>query len=166
MTGVVAWFTGLPSSGKSTLAAAVVVELREHGIVPVLLDSDHLRAALVPPPGYDQESRANFYATLARLAALVARQGHVVLVSATAHLRAFRDDARRLSPQFVEIFVDTPLEECRRRDTKGLYAANIAAVPGVGVTYEPPLSPDFTVTPSDDAAAQIANQLVALRHSS
>jgi adenylylsulfate kinase len=159
MTGVVAWFTGLPSAGKSTLAAQVAGELRLRGITAVTLDSDDLRNALVPPLGYDEDSRAALYTMLARLAAGIARQGHVVLVPATAHRRAFRDAARALAPQFLEIFVDTPVEECARRDTKGLYAAQTAQAPGVGVTYEPPLAPEVRVTPQD---AQVA-AAIALR---
>ncbi len=163
MTGVVAWFTGLPSSGKSTLAAEVAGELRLRGIEAVVLDSDELRAALVPKLGYDEQSRASLYGTLARLAALIARQGHVVLVPATAHRRAFRDAARGLAPAYVEIFVDTPLEECRRRDTKGLYAANVSAAPGAGLPYERPVAPDHVVHPDDaDAAAVIASKLESL----
>jgi len=163
MTGVVAWFTGLPSSGKSTLAASVAGELRLRGIEAVTLDSDELRAALVPRLGYDEASRAQLYGTLARLAAMVARQGHVVLVPATAHRRAFRDAARGLAPAFVEIFIDTPLEECRRRDSKGLYASGSTGVPGAGIDYERPVSPDHIVHPDDgDAAALIAARLYDL----
>lgn len=162
MSGVVAWFTGLPSSGKSTLAAQVAAELRLRGVDAVVLDSDDLRAALVPRPGYDEASRANLYGTLAHLAATIARQGHVVLVPATAHRRAFRDAARALAPSFVEIFVDTPLEECKRRDAKGLYANAVAQAPGVGIEYEPPLRPELHVYPEGDDAALIANRIEEL----
>ena len=162
-TGVVAWFTGLPSSGKSTLAAEVAGELRLRGIEAVTLDSDELRAALVPPLGYDDASREHLYETLARLAATIARQGHIVLVPATAHRRAYRDAARALAPSFVEIFVDTPLDECKKRDTKGLYAHHVAQAPGAGLPYEPPTAPDHVVTPTQpDAAARIAAALADL----
>jgi adenylylsulfate kinase len=161
VTGVVAWFTGLPSSGKSTLAANVAGELRLRGVEAVTLDSDEVRAALVPKLGYDEASRAQLYGTLARLAALIARQGHVVLVPATAHRRAFRDAARSLSPAFFEVFVDTPLDECRRRDTKGLYAANAALAPGAGVEYERPVAPDHVAHPGDDAAAAAIATLIS-----
>jgi adenylylsulfate kinase len=97
---------------------------------------------------------------LARLAAHIARQGHVVLVPATAHRRAYRDAARALAPAFLEIFVDTPLDEARRRDTKGLYAADVQAAPGVGTEYEPPVAPAFRVRPGEaDAAARIADRI-------
>jgi len=159
MTGVVAWFTGLPSSGKTTLAHAVAGELRQRDIRAIVLDSDELRA-LLPQIGYDEASRNHFYGVLARLAAMIARQGHVVLVPATAHRRAFRDAARGLAPAFVEIFVDTPLEECRRRDTKGLYADKVADAPGVGLAYEKPTAADFHIRLGDtDAAAEIAERL-------
>lgn len=163
MTGMVAWFTGLPSSGKTTLAAEVRGELRLRDVHAVMLDSDELRAAITPPLGYDDASRAALYGTLARLAATIARQGHVVLVPATAHRRAFRDAARALAPAFLEIFVDTPLEECMKRDTKGLYAARTAHAPGVGVEYEAPVAPDLRVRMDDErdvVAAAIAQRIV------
>jgi adenylylsulfate kinase len=159
MTGVVTWFTGLPSSGKSTLAGSVAGELRRRGITSVTLDSDDVRAML-PTLGYDEASRHLFYALLARLAAHIARQGHVVLVPATANRRTYRDSARALAPAFLEIFVDTPLEEARRRDTKGLYAGNVAAAPGAGADYEPPTAPAFRIRPNEhDAAARIADRI-------
>lgn len=152
MSGVVVWFTGLPSSGKSTLAAAVAALLRP--AVPVaVLDGDEVRAALRPAPGYDDASRDAFYDTLARLAALLARQGLAVLVPATANLRRFRERARQLAPAFLEVFVDTPLEECRRRDAKGLYAAGTAQVPGSGAAYEAPAAPELTAKPGEAGAA-------------
>jgi adenylylsulfate kinase len=153
MTGVVAWFTGLPSSGKTTLAEEVAGELRLRGYEAVVLDSDALRAIVEPPLGFDDAARARLYGLLGRLAALLARQGHVVLVPATAHRRAYRDTARELAPAFVEVFVDTPLDECRRRDTKGLYAADAALAPGAGVPYEPPLHPEVVVGPDDEEPA-------------
>lgn len=163
MTGVVAWFTGLPSSGKSTLAAAVATELRARGMKAVTLDSDELRASLVPPPGYDDDARTALYATLANLAALLARQGHAVLVPATAHRRQYRAEARARAPQFLEVFVDTPVDECKRRDAKGLYAGGDAQVPGVGVPYEAPVAPEIRVGPGDDgAAARIAGRIADL----
>jgi len=162
MTGVVAWFTGLPSSGKSTLAAAVAGELRLRDLAAVTLDSDAVRAAVMPTLGYDEAARAEFYAALASLAALIARQGFIVLVPATAHRRAFRDHARSLAPAYLEIFVDTPLDVCKRRDTKGVYQHALA--PGVGVEYEPPTTPDVRVEIEDGAAAAAIATMIASRH--
>jgi adenylylsulfate kinase len=163
MKGLVAWFTGLPSSGKTTLAAAVAGELRLRGITAVTLDSDELRGLIQLPLGYDDASRDALYGMLARLAATIARQGHVVLVPATAHRRAYRDAARARAPAFLEVFVDTPLEECKRRDTKGLYAREVAEAPGAGIAYEQPLSPDLRVqTGASDVAAMIAERICDL----
>lgn len=145
MSGVVVWFTGLPSAGKSTLARKVAARLDR----PVLLDGDEVRACLRPEVGYTDVERDAFYETLARLAALIASQGHVVLVPATANLNYFRMRARALAPRFIEVFVDTPLEECRRRDAKGLYAREEEQLPGAGVVFEAPINPDVVIRPGD-----------------
>ena len=118
MNGGVVWITGLPSSGKSSLAAAVHERLLAGGIASCVLDGDDVRQALVPTPGYTPQQRNDFYRTLAVLAVMLARQGLVVLVAATAHRRAHRDQARAATPHFLEVYVNTPLDECERRDTK------------------------------------------------
>lgn len=155
--GTVVWLTGLPSSGKTTLARRVQAGLRALGRPALVLDGDELRGALVPTPGHDDAARADVYETLARLAALVAAQGLDVLVPATAHRQHFRDRARRRAPRFLEVHVATPLAECRARDDKGLYAraaeGEVATLPGVGVDYEPPLAADVTATGGEDEAA-------------
>ena len=141
MSGIVVWFTGLPSSGKTTLARETLAVLRAAGESCCLLDGDEVRECLHPPLSYDAESRANFYETLGSLAALLSRQGLTVLVAATAHRRRDREAARRLADRFIEVFVDTPLDECIRRDAKGLYKkaqkGEIADFPGIHEDYEP-----------------------------
>lgn len=164
--GVLVWITGLPSSGKSTFAGVVRSLLEARARSVVVLDGDEVRAALVPPPGYDDAARDDFYATLAQLAALLVRQGVTVLVPATAHRRAYRERARGMVPRFVEVFIDVPLEETERRDAKGLYEKARAAggasgtLPGVGVSYEAPLAPDLVARDGRDEDA--ARALVAL----
>jgi adenylylsulfate kinase len=141
MSGVVVWFTGLPASGKSTLARHVQTRLRERGESACVLDSDSMRRLLAPMLGYSDDERAIFYEALAGLAAELASQGLTVLVSATAHRRTYRRRARELAPRFVEVWVATPLAECRARDDKGLYAAATlgpSTLPGVGQPYEQP----------------------------
>ncbi len=163
MTGAVVWFTGLPASGKSTLARSVSDALRALGREPVLLDGDEVRAALVPTPGYDDTARDAFYRTLGNLACVLARQGAIVLVPATAHRRVWRDRAREYAPRFVEVHVATPLDDCRRRDPTGLYARAGAdsRVPGLGVEYEPPRAPEVVALPdhADTALAAILSAL-------
>jgi len=146
MTGTLVWITGLPSAGKSVFGRATQAELTVSGVASCLLDGDEVREALVPQPSYDAASRDQFYATLANLARLLAAQPLVVIVAATAHRRAYRDAARAGTGRFVEVWVDTPLEEVRRRDSKGLYAGYSAGerhgVPGEDLVYEPPLAPE------------------------
>ncbi|MEZ5396616.1 MAG: adenylyl-sulfate kinase [Bryobacterales bacterium] len=155
------WFTGLPSSGKTALAQAVRQRLTVQGAPCCLLDSDAVRAELHPPLGYSGEDRASFYQTLGGLAALLAEQGLVVLTAATAPLRAHRDAARRDGVGFLEVFVDTPVEECERRDSKGLYAkarkGEIKDFPGVSAPYEKPKAPDVTAPggSTEGAVAQV-----------
>lgn len=163
--GAVVWITGLPSSGKSTLARRVSARLRAAGREPVLLDGDAVRAALVPPPGYDTAGRDAFYATLARLAATLARDGHLVLVAATASRRAHRAAARDLAPRFVEVWLDVPADECARRDPKGLWAraraGELPNLPGAGEPYEPPERPEVAARGGEDdgAVEEILRQL-------
>lgn len=155
---VVVWFTGLPSSGKTALARRVSARLSSRGVTPVLLDGDDLRSLLVPGGGYDEVSRLAFYGALCDLAARLARQGHVVLVSATAHRRAFRDAARLAAPRFVEVYLDVTIDEARSRDRgKGLYdgtkRVGAGALPGVDVAYEAPQTPEVVARGADDEVA-------------
>lgn len=165
MSGAVVWLTGPPSSGKSTLAERVRQALSALERAHCVLDGDAVRAALVPRPGYGPAERADFYETLARLAGLLASQGLVVLVPATAHRRAFRDRARELAPGFVEVLLESRPEACAERDAKGLYAAaragEVSELPGADVVYEPPTDPDVRASggEDDEAVAQILKAL-------
>jgi adenylylsulfate kinase len=155
--GRVVWITGLPSAGKSTLAVNLRDRLRTANVACCVLDGDAVRGALVPRPAYDETSRGQFYETLANLAALLSSQGLVVLVAATAHRRAYRDRARALAGRFLEVWVDVPLEECRSRDAKGLYAAHaegrLSTLPGEDSAFEPPLHPDVVAHGGADSEA-------------
>jgi adenylylsulfate kinase len=166
VTGAVVWFTGLPASGKSTLALAVRRALKQTGVLPCLLDGDVVRNLLAPSLGYSPAARTAFYSALTGLAAELAHQGLTVLVAATAHERAFRSRARSLSPRFIEVWISTPLEECRRRDPKGLYAAagghQAGSLPGVDVAYEPPEDAELVASGGEDAQA-VARILSLLR---
>jgi adenylylsulfate kinase len=149
-SGVVVWFTGLPSSGKSTLARRTRAAL---GGGCVLLDGDEVRAELFPSLGYAAADRDAFYEALARLAALLARQGQVVLVAATAHRRAHRARARELAPRLVEVHVATLADECARRDAKGLYARAPRDLPGGGLAYEVPEAAEIVARGGEDERA-------------
>jgi adenylylsulfate kinase len=158
--GCLVWITGLPSAGKSTLAKLVSERLRAIGTACCLLDGDGVRAALAPALDYDERGRDRFYESLANLGVLLAGQGLAVIVAATASRRSYRERARRNADRYLEVWVDVPLEECRRRDSKGLYAAFAAGkardVPGEDAIYEPPPAPDVVARGGNDDAALAA----------
>ena len=164
--GATVYFTGLPASGKSTLAERTRELLSERAIPSVILDSDEVRDALVPAPGYTPADRDGVYATLARLAGLLSRQGVVVLVAATAHLRRYREEARAHSARFFEVYLNVGRDTCEARDPKGLYAQarkdSTTTLPGVGADYEPPERADVVADGgADDRAARAIADLVA-----
>jgi adenylylsulfate kinase len=171
MTGAVLWITGRPSAGKSTLARAALSALRAEGVASCLLDGDAVRDSLVPRLGYTAEARSSFYQTLGNLAALLAGQDLVVLVAATAQRRELRERARALAPSFLEVWVDTPLDECVRRDDKGLYAAMragaVRGLPGGDEPYEAPLHPDVIAHGGrdEDAVRELCAKTLQLRQS-
>jgi len=156
------WLTGLSGSGKSAIARELLAQLHARGVDAAVLESDVLRTQLTPFPGYDEQDRDFFYTMLSRLGELLVENGRPVLIDATANLRKYRDAPRKRIARFAEVYVDTPIEVCRARDTKGLYkAGKTAHLPGVGAPYEPPLSPELTVpgdrgTPAAAAAAIVA----------
>ncbi len=168
MSGAVVWLTGLPSSGKSTLAERVAAALRSKGLGAVcVLDGDAVRSVIAPRHGYDPVSRDHFYDTLSGLAAMLAAQGLTVLVPATANLRAFRERARERAPRFIEVYVEAPAGEAMARDAKGLYAAQragaVAHVPGADAGYEPPERPDVVARGGldDEALARVVDAALA-----
>ena len=157
------WLTGLPASGKSAIAKALLERLHERGIDAAHLESDVLRMQLTPFPRYDDSERWLFYAAMTELGAFLCEKGQPVVFDATGNLRPLRDAARKRFPRFAEVYVDTPLEVCRARDPKGLYRAaaegRTAALPGAQAPYEPPLAPELVVdgasTPPEAAARGI-----------
>lgn len=154
MTGTVAWITGLPAAGKTTLARTALATLVQRGVPACLLDSDEVRAAVFPHLGYTDADRDEFYRALGEMAALLARQDLTVLVAATANKAAYRRDAREAAPRFIEVYVDTDAARCAERDIKGLYAGSATgALPGRGVAYEPPESPDLVSCGGRDRSA-------------
>lgn len=153
------WLTGLSGSGKSAIARELAKQLHGRGIDAAHLESDVLRTQLTPFPRYDDKERDFFYNELKDLGAKLVKQGVPVIFDATANRRAYRDAARKAIANFLEVFVDTPLEVCRARDPKGLYKS-AGNLPGVQAPYEPPLHPDLVVhgdrgTPAESAATVI-----------
>jgi adenylylsulfate kinase len=163
--GFAVWLTGLPASGKTTVAHELRRLLAERGLPAVLIDSDDLRRILTPQPAYTDAERDWFYGVIIYLAAWLARSGVNVLMAATAHRQAYRQLAREQIERFVEVYVRCPIEVCRRRDPKGIYRlaqqGQAGSVPGVGVTYEPPAHPDVVVDTDRLSAAEAADTILA-----
>jgi bifunctional enzyme CysN/CysC len=151
--GATLWFTGLPGAGKSTVAAAVEERLLEAGQAAFLLDGDNLRHGLNGDLGFDESARRENVRRTAHVARLLAESGTVALVSLVSPYAADRETAASLHEaddlQFIEIFVDAPLELCEQRDPKGLYAraraGELAGLTGVGAPYEAPANPDLVL---------------------
>jgi bifunctional enzyme CysN/CysC len=151
--GATLWLTGLPASGKSTIAVAVERALVESGRFAYLLDGDNLRHGLSGDLGFDPASRSENIRRVAHVARLFADAGAVAVVSLVSPFREDRLNARRLHEAaglpFVEVFVDTPIEECARRDPKGLYAraraGRLTGMTGENAPYEPPEAAEFVI---------------------
>jgi bifunctional enzyme CysN/CysC len=151
--GATVWLTGLPASGKSTIAVAVERALVEAGRLAYLLDGDNLRHGLSGDLGFDPASRTENIRRVAHVARLFADAGAVAVVSLVSPFREDRLNARRLHEAaglpFVEVFVDTPIEECARRDPKGLYAraraGRLSGMTGENAPYEPPEEAEIVI---------------------
>lgn len=160
------WITGLPASGKSTLAAAVKSQLESRGIDVAVLESDELRKIFTPRPHYDEQERHLFYRQLVYVGALLTHHGVPVIFDATANRRAYRGMARAQIPRFLEVYVDTPFSTCKARDPKGLYrraqAGSANTLPGIQAEYEPPLEPEFIFHGEEESIDNAAMRLIAM----
>ena len=147
--GVCIWFTGLSGSGKSTTAEILTVMLQEHGRQVTVLDGDVVRTHLSRGLGFGKEDRDLNIRRIGFVAAEIVRHGGTVVCAAVSPYRATRNDVRNMvgADRFIEVFVDTPLEECERRDTKGMYArarrGEIKNFTGVDDPYEAPQHPEI-----------------------
>ncbi|MEZ5171360.1 MAG: adenylyl-sulfate kinase [Acidimicrobiia bacterium] len=163
--GFCLWFTGLSGSGKSTIATAVVDELRRRGRLVELLDGDEVRENLSKGLGFSKEDRDINIRRIGWVAGLLARNGVISVTAAISPYRAVRDEIRSTITNFVEVYVATPLEVCEERDVKGLYArARSGEVPeftGVSDPYEEPLNPEVRVLTHDRDVAGSASQVVS-----
>jgi bifunctional enzyme CysN/CysC len=165
--GATVWLTGLPASGKSTIGVALERRLVESGQAAYLLDGDNVRHGLSEDLGFAAGDRAEHIRRVAHVARLMADAGVLAVVSLVSPLRADRAMARWLHEvaglRFLEVHVDTPLEECERRDPKGLYArarrGELQGFTGIGSPYEAPDDPDLVLNTlhmgADDAVDAI-----------
>ena len=142
----VLWFTGLSGSGKSTIASRVQQELKRRGVEVEYIDGDALRE-FFPNTGFTRAEREEHLRRTGYMASRLAAHGVTVVASFVSPYRDSRDFVRRLCPEFVEIYVATPLEDCERRDVKGLYTrarrGEISNFTGIDDPYEPPEHPEL-----------------------
>jgi bifunctional enzyme CysN/CysC len=173
--GATIWFTGLPGSGKSTVAVAVERALVESGDVAYLLDGDNIRHGLSDDLGFTAGDRAENIRRVGHLTRLFADAGVVALASLVSPLKSDREIARALSEAaklpFVEVYISTSLTECEKRDPKGLYAkaraGELKGLTGVDAPYEPPENPDLVLDTTeadlDELVAKVLEVLKARR---
>lgn len=171
--GKTVWFTGLSGSGKSSVAMLVERKLLEKGISAYVLDGDNLRHGLNADLGFSMADRAENLRRLSHVATLLADCGHLVLVPAISPLAEHRALARKVHADagidFFEVFCDTPLQDCERRDPKGLYAkaraGEITHFTGIDSPYQRPKNPDLRLTP-DRSIDEQAQEVIDLLESS
>jgi adenylyl-sulfate kinase len=163
--GFTLWLTGLSGAGKSTVAEAVAERLRaERGAVEVL-DGDEVREHLSKGLTFSREDRDINVRRIAYVAKLLTRNGVAVITAAISPYRSTRDEARReIGDGFIEIYVNASLDECIRRDVKGLYdkalAGKIASFTGVSDPYEPPLAPELELDTEHESLDESAERVL------
>jgi bifunctional enzyme CysN/CysC len=166
------WFTGLSGSGKSTIANLLEKRLHADGKHTYILDGDNVRHGLNRDLGFTEADRVENIRRVAEVAKLLVDAGLVVIVAFISPFRAERDLARNLFEpgEFVEVFVDAPLEECERRDVKGLYAkarrGELINFTGIDSDYEPPPAPEIHLRTVGATPQACVDQIVHLLRSS
>ena len=170
--GVAVWFTGFSGAGKSTIANGLAKELSTHGYNYEILDGDEIRENLTKGLGFSKEDRDKNIRRIGFVAKLLARNGVIVLVPVISPYREIRDEMRGQIDNFVEVFANAPIEECEKRDVKGLYkkvrAGEIKQFTGISDPYEPPLNPEVECRTDleelDESVAKIINKLKELSY--
>lgn len=164
--GVCIWFTGLSGAGKSTTAELLTALVLEHGRQATVLDGDVVRTHLSKGLGFSKEDRDINIRRIGFVAAEIVRHGGIAICAAVSPYRATRNDVRNMvgTDHFVEVFVDTALEVCERRDTKGIYAkarrGEITGFTGIDDPYEPPLNPEITLDTQVNTAEENARLIL------
>ncbi len=163
--GVMVWFTGLSGSGKSTLAMGVERELHSKGILCRILDGDNIRSGINRNLGFSAEDRMENIRRIAEVGKLFVQTGVVTLACFVSPTNDVRSLAKEIvgEEDFVEVYVSTPLEECERRDVKGLYArarrGEVRDFTGVSAPFEPPLHADISIDTSKHSLQECVQML-------
>ena len=163
--GFTLWFTGMSGAGKSTIAALLAMRLRARGAKVEVLDGDEVRTYLSKGIGFTKEDRDENIRRIGYVCELLSRNGVIAIAAAISPYRAVRDEVRARIPNFVEVYVECPVETLARRDVKGLYkqalAGEIAQFTGVSDPYEPPLGPEVTVNSAEQTPPESAGLIWA-----
>ena len=165
-TGVLVWLTGLPSSGKSTIAFTAEHILAERGRLAYVLDGDNIRHGLNKNLGFSEEDRAENIRRIGEVGKLFTDCSAITLTSFVSPYRADRDSVRAIMAEgeFVEVFVNTPLELCEQRDPKGLYekarSGEIPNFTGISDPYEPPLDPELEILTAECTPEEAAGSII------
>jgi adenylylsulfate kinase len=166
LKGYTLWFTGLPSSGKSTLARMVETRLTHMGFHTEVLDGDEVRLRLSKGLGFSKEDRDENIRRISYVANIITRCGGVAITCAISPYREIRDEARKEISRFVEIYVKCPIEECIKRDVKGLYkraiSGEIANFTGISDPYEEPLQPEITLETNIETMDQSVEKILGV----
>ena len=166
--GLMIWFTGLSGSGKSTIAIALERELHRRGILCRILDGDNIRSGINNNLGFTEADRVENIRRIAEVSRLFVDTGIVTLAAFISPNNDIRETAARIigKDDFVEVYVSTPLEECERRDVKGLYAkarrGEIKNFTGISAPFEAPLHPSLTLDTSVLSVEESVNELLTL----
>jgi adenylyl-sulfate kinase len=170
MPGFTLWFTGMSGAGKSTLSQLLEARLRRTGAKVEILDGDIVRQFLSKGLGFSREDRDENIRRIGFVCELLSRNGVIAIAAAISPYRAVREEVRARIPNFIEVFMECPVEVLAARDVKGLYkkalAGEIPQFTGISDPYEPPLAPEVTVNSStetpDESLAKILAKLESM----
>jgi adenylylsulfate kinase len=162
--GAVIWLTGLSGSGKTTISHLLAQELQQLGVRVEILDGDIIRQHLANELGFSKQDRDENIRRIGFVAQLLSRNGVVVIVAAISPYREIRSEVRRMTTNFVEVFVNAPLAVCEQRDVKGLYqkarSGKLQNFTGVSDPYEVPLNPELECNTDRETVRESCTQIL------
>ncbi|EDX87205.1 adenylylsulfate kinase [Synechococcus sp. PCC 7335] len=163
--GVTVWFTGLSGAGKTTINDALKLKLEERGVKFEVLDGDIVRTNLTKGLTFSKEDRDTNVRRIGFVCDLLTRNGVIVLVAAISPYRAIREEVREKIGDFIEVYVSAPVEECEKRDVKGLYAkaraGEIKQFTGISDPYEAPTNPEVNCETHKETLEESVNKVIA-----
>ncbi len=164
-TGFVIWLTGLPASGKTTTARSLQNRLHNEGLRAEILDGDEIRKVISPELGFSKSDRELHAKRVAYISHLLSRNGIITIVALISPLRSFRNYAREIIGKFVEVWTKCSIEECAKRDIRGLYKdaleGKISNLTGIQDPYEPPVNPEVIVDTENQTPDECVEEIMS-----